>query len=713
MSLQAAPTNNYFTGTGGSALNGSFWSTNPVGPFDQPLSSDPTDGAIINFGQENLTITGASITVAGINATANATLSVFGGTISNQGNGVIPIDVGSGLLLDFGTQGFTSSGTAGYTKNGAGTVALAGNTYGGGFTLNAGTVILRGVNGMGDGGLLTINGGTIAGSATRDVSNKYDLGIVVGGNFTLGSTVLPADGTASLTFNNNMSLGAATRTITQGGTGNYTLGGIISGDSGVGLTLAKTAGTGGSFILSGANTYTGTTTLQNNVLVTVSNNTGLGTTAGNTVVNSGSSLRFNNNVTVAENITFAGNDQTDSPIRSSGGTNTLSGVLTVAAGSTGDHRINNSSSGTTLNITNSIVMANARLVMQATGAINVTGVISGNSGLIKSSTGNGTLTLNGLNTYDGGTSNSAGVININTLKNVNGGASSLGNPTTAANGIINLTGGSVGLTYTGTGDTSDRGINTGTGTGTTTLTQSGTGLFKIGGSIVGNGTAGTAGIRTLALAGATSGTGELSGVISDYSAAVPTAVTKSGSGTWTLSGANLYTGATTVSAGLLVVNGSTSASSGVTVAAASALGGTGTINGTATVTGLVQPGNSVGTLAFTNGLTLNGTYTLETAAGSLSDRLNVTGTLALGAASILDLTTTLVPTETYVIANYTTLTGTFFNVDPVILATHTVDYNTGNQITLVPVAIPEPSTLVLGAIGALGWAILRRRRTVG
>ncbi len=98
------------------------------------------------------------------------------------------------------------------------------------------------------------------------------------------------------------------------------------------------------------------------------------------------------------------------------------------------------------------------------------------------------------------------------------------------------------------------------------------------------------------------------------------AVIKTGTAAWTLSGANTYTGATTVQAGALVLTGSLSGSA-VTVQNGATLGGTGTITGNVTV-------NTGGRLAFTatNGvisglnvtgnLTLNGTISVTPTAGS-------------------------------------------------------------------------------------------------
>src|SRR5215212_4028570 len=124
----------FFAGDG-SALNASKWGATAAGPFTSAF----TAGSVANFATPNGTGVGASFFVGGFTATENFTLTAAGGTISNQSNGVVPFSVSAGKTLDFGTQVFSSSVTAGYTKNGAGALALAGNTYGGGFTLNAGT----------------------------------------------------------------------------------------------------------------------------------------------------------------------------------------------------------------------------------------------------------------------------------------------------------------------------------------------------------------------------------------------------------------------------------------------------------------------------------------------------------------------------------------------------------------------------------------------
>jgi autotransporter-associated beta strand protein len=256
----ASAANQYFA-CDGSALSAAKWGDGPGGPFNASFIA----GNVASFGIPNGTGTGGSIVVGGINATEDFTLTSASGTISNVNNGVVPVTVSAGNTLDLGSQSVTATVIAGYSFTGPGTFALLGNTYGGGFTINSGTLVARGVNAMGAASSLTINGGTIAATASRAFTNKYPDGITVGGDFQLGalsSSIPLSSDTANLTFDNAMSLGASSRTVTIGANGNYTLGGAISGSSGSGLTVTAVPGSTGRIILTGNNSYTGDTTIS-------------------------------------------------------------------------------------------------------------------------------------------------------------------------------------------------------------------------------------------------------------------------------------------------------------------------------------------------------------------------------------------------------------------------------------------------------------------
>ena len=93
--------------------------------------------------------------------------------------------------------------------------------------------------------------------------------------------------------------------------------------------------------------------------------------------------------------------------------------------------------------------------------------------------------------------------------------------------------------------------------------------------------------------------------------------------------------------GTLLVNGSLSATSAVTVKSGATLGGTGAIDGNVTVNsgGTVAPGVGVGTLTVGGSVTFESgsTCTVEVSAspnGNVCDKLNVTGTLTLGGATL-------------------------------------------------------------------------------
>ncbi len=137
---------------------------------------------------------------------------------------------------------------------------------------------------------------------------------------------------------------------------------------------------------------------------------------------------------------------------------------------------------------------------------------------------------------------------IRSIGSVGGGSSSLGTPTTVANGTISLADatGTGLLTYMGTGNTTDRVINLSGTTGAARIDQSGTGILKFTSDLTATGL----GNKTFMLLGSTTGTGELDGAIVD-STGFATSLSKMGQGQWTISGNNTFSGSTTLESGAL------------------------------------------------------------------------------------------------------------------------------------------------------------------
>jgi autotransporter-associated beta strand protein len=166
--------------------------------------------------------------------------------------------------------------------------------------------------------------------------------------------------------------------------------------------------------------------------------------------------------------------------------------------------------------------------------------------------GAGTLKISGANTYTGQTIITGGTLRIDSFNSMatRKASSSLGAPKTDADAEIMISGGST-LMYTGKGETTDRNLNLPGGGDSITLDQSGTGLLKLTSAFVMSGFAES---KTVVLAGSSAGTGELAFNIDnvyDRNGRAVTSLTKSGTGTWVLSGTNTYTGPTTVKQGTL------------------------------------------------------------------------------------------------------------------------------------------------------------------
>jgi autotransporter-associated beta strand protein len=148
----------------------------------------------------------------------------------------------------------------------------------------------------------------------------------------------------------------------------------------------------------------------------------------------------------------------------------------------------------------------------------------------------------------------------------------------------------------------------------------------------------------------------------------PGTVVKVGTGTWTLTGVNTYTGGTIINAGTLVVNGPGSIGA-VTVNPGGTLGGTGTTGPVTLSSGVaISPGGStpgilhVQSIAFPAGssfvVRLNGPT-----AGTDYDQLQVSGTVDLGGATLsASLSPTFLPalgSAFTILTSTDTLSGTF------------------------------------------------------
>jgi len=218
---------------------------------------------------------------------------------------------------------------------------------------------------------------------------------------------------------------------------------------------------------------------------------------------------------------------------------------------------NNSTAGSLL-ISSNINTNGYTITVAGAGNVTFSGVISGTGGITK--TGTGTLTLSGANTFTGAVSINNGAISVASINKVASGSASsnLGAPTTVANGTIKLgtsTTSAGTLIYTGGDYTTDRVIDLAGTTAGGTITTNGTGALVFSSAFTATG----AGIKTLILNGTSTNSNQIIGVIVDNSGTNKTSVTKSGAGTWVVSGNNTFTGTTTLSAGTLIATTSTGA----------------------------------------------------------------------------------------------------------------------------------------------------------
>lgn len=243
-------------------------------------------------------------------------------------------------------------------------------------------------------GLVTILSGGALNLNGQNCNFAGGLNIRGTGIGTTGA-IINSSGTAS-SISNNTAMSADSSIGTS--SGDITISGVISGGSA--LTKLGT----GKLILSGANSYTGATTISAGVL-NIQNTLATGTSAGGVSITSGTALEMQGNISVvSETITINGTGIGGAgALRNISGSNSWSGTITQGSAS----RIN-SDAGT---LTLAAISGLFGLTIGGAGNTTVSGIIgTGNNSLTKD--GAGTLTLSGANTYTGATTITAGTLQL-------------------------------------------------------------------------------------------------------------------------------------------------------------------------------------------------------------------------------------------------------------------------------------------------------------
>ena len=572
---------------------------------------------------------------------------------------------GGNLVINSGAFSGVISGANGIEKVGTDILTLSGaNTFTGPATVTDGTLVLAGGAAIDDTGAVIVNA-TATTAGTLQVDDAETIGSLAGNG---GLVVLNA----------GLTTGDATDTAYAG---------VISGIGG----LTKT-GTG-TFTLTGANSYSGGTTVDAGTLE--GNSTSI---QGDVLVNAAGTLLFTQPVdgTYAGVLTGSG-----ALTKADVGILTLTGINSGFTGTTnldgGTLAIASEANigtgplvfaGGTLNTTGATTLANA-ITLNAEGGTfqtdadtTVSGGITGTGALTK--TGASMLTLTGLNSYTGGTTVSAGALKgdagaglqgdivnnaevdlTGSFETYAGNLSGTGAVKVVDNATIGFSGAN---TYTGP-TTIDVGSNLYSFSDTALSAAS---AFTVNGSLV---------IQTAAnTIGSLSGTGEVTGTTgsvlnigADNTSTTfagdfdPLDVNKIGTGTLTLtSTSGLSTvGALGVNGGTLEVDGILAATTGTSVASgatlsigatgnltsevvgtggsitrvngtitgnvanAGALSGTGTVAGTLTNSGTLAPGNGGAGI-----LNINGSF-VQTAGGTLAISLSPSAVSGTGYSQIL------------------------------------------------------------------------------
>ena len=690
------------------------------------LAGQPITGPGIPAGAVILSITNATTFVISANATtalgagtgtANIGLATRAVTVNDNGN----------TGADYATMNGVISGSGGtFLKNGTGILRLTGaNSYTGTTAVEAGTLVVSSLGSSAGGATSSVGAGGVA----MDNSNAIVLGnaTTTGGLLqyvgagetsdrkirlrgTTAGNQIHADGSGPLILTNvahdTTETGAKTLSLRGTNTAGNMITSVLS-DNGAGVLSVGVDG-GATWILTGANTYTGTTTASAGALG-IGNNSAVGT--GGLTNNNGNVFAYGADRTLANTLALSNNATNgwfgdysltfSNPTNLAAAANNVTTNNSIAAGKT-----------LTMNgVTANALTDNRTWTIDGQGETVINGAFTSTTGngVGITKTGNGTLTLgtNGA-TSNWNIGNNAVDVDRGTLKFAANNAipttftAAPAAPTTAGTPIAgttitvaSTTGLQVGQRFSGTNVPNGSVITAITSPTTFTTSLAPTTAIASGANLTFFGSGGltlspeveTLDTSTVDLNGTsqtvTGLTATTTGavVIDNTSATAATftfgannsavSITNTGARTITDSGAGalsiVKTGNTalTLPTGMtLTYQGSTSSTGGGSFTINSALNGT---------TGLIATGNS--TLAIPGGLTTPGTITsIEVGGGSILSLLDGTGS-AISNLTSLNLGAGSGTTTLNLNVGDSLAVGDFLNTDTLTLLT-------GNSATL-------------------------------
>jgi fibronectin-binding autotransporter adhesin len=606
--------------------------------FDLQASNNIANAAAINIGTST---TLGTLSLNTFSDTVGA-VTLINGAITGTGSSTLS----SSSIFDLqeGTVSARLGGSGDLTKNattvsgGNNTVTLSSaSTYTGSTTINSGTLILTSSASINSSSAVNIGAGTLEMQGSDQLKNTG--AVSIGTSSTSGTLSMNgnSDTVGAVTLTNGLITGSATLTGTSYNVQEGAISPLLAGTGALTKNVTTVSGGTNTVAVSGANTYTGITTINSGTLSVsiladggVASGIGQSTNAATKLVINGGTLRYIGGSSAVTNrlFTFDANGAT---LDASGGdTVNFTGAGSLVASGTG----------------------NRTLTLTGSNNGNLSSVIADPSSGATALTMSGTAqwTLFGANTYTGGTNLVNGTLQL---------ASSGAIGTT---GTISFTGGAIQFSASNTTDYSARfsniagqayridtnGQNVTLATaltsigGTLTMVRAGT-LTLTGANTYSGTTTISAGTLSVGNGGTT---GSIAGGIVDNAVLVfnrsnalthssnisgTGTVTKNNTNTLTLTGVNTYSGGTTIGAGAVLVNntiGSGTGTGSVIVATGGTLGGTGTIQpgGSAGITvssgGILSPGASIGTLTLDSATTTGTLLTLASGATILAELNN-------------------------------------------------------------------------------------------